>query len=649
MKLSSGAGSSVRKLQLQGRYTRTDRPGVYTLLRLDSSETGQVREAGTNNLDVVRLSFLRPLRVAVSGVRDDIKCISEEDRKEAERKYKAIEPLMPKRRISKADWEQASKSSEVPIKTLRKWLAAWRLDPRMSTLHRKQRKDSGSLKLDPYVEKIVADYLEALRTNGDLQMTDILEEIEHDIEKERKRTKRKSLKVPSVATLYNRWRAMSEIERAEGRLSKRGADRKYGLVRGGLQDVDHPLAVVQVDHMLLPVIVVDEEYRLPIRRAWITVLIDVFSRMIYGYYVTLEAPGDLSLGLAITQAVLPKTEALKQLPYEASWPINGLPWQIHADNAGEFQGNMLELSASEYKFEITFRKVKQPQYGGYIESYLGTLAGKLRHVPGATRENSKAMEGKDPSENAVLTVAELDQYILNIITQYHNEPHSGLNDMTPLAKFLEGMRGTTGSYPVGELLMPEDPLKFMLDFLPPLERTVQPPGIVIDYIWYMDDALQRWVGAKEPNNVSEARKFIIRMDPRDITRVYFWDPDLRQYIVLPTRNMTRPSMTLWEYNAVRQFLRERGVETIDEDIIFNAREERRRILADARKSTRKTRALELQRIRDAEKAAKTLLARAAGHATAQDAERPMTEGSQAPDIEAMSDAVAKPYSMSWDD
>jgi hypothetical protein len=57
---------------------------------------------------------------------------------------------------------------------------------------------------------------------------------------------------------------------------------------------------------LVELVVVDELQRLPLGRPWLTLAIDVASRMVTGFYVSLDAPSTLSVPLALTQAVLPK-------------------------------------------------------------------------------------------------------------------------------------------------------------------------------------------------------------------------------------------------------------------------------------------------------------------------------------------------------
>ena len=59
----------------------------------------------------------------------------------------------------------------------------------------------------------------------------------------------------------------------------------FTLIRGY-----DPLDIIQIDHTKVDVILVDEETRKPIGRPIITVAIDVFSRMIFGFYISFEGP-----------------------------------------------------------------------------------------------------------------------------------------------------------------------------------------------------------------------------------------------------------------------------------------------------------------------------------------------------------------------
>jgi putative transposase len=85
------------------------------------------------------------------------------------------------------------------------------------------------------------------------------------------------------------------IARLDPRLVKRGrhgakaAHDAFGPV-GGAYDVTEPLAVMQIDHTPVDAIVVDSLTRKAIARPWLTLAIDVATRVVMGKRVA-EAPG----------------------------------------------------------------------------------------------------------------------------------------------------------------------------------------------------------------------------------------------------------------------------------------------------------------------------------------------------------------------
>lgn len=638
-KTISGTGSPVLELLVGASYRRSDAPGVYTVVQFESADEALVREQGSKAVHKISVSVLKPL-VESDNARDmALGAANDDATAAAEARLSDIQPLLQYRRIPKAALAERAKETGKSSKTLLKWLRRYRKDPRLSTLGRKKRTDIGGSRFDPLVEEHLGSAVAALLGDGNLTLKDAHGDLVERIQALGKRLNREDLKAPSYGTFYSRYLQISEKAKAEARLGKRPARLLHGISKGRIQDADHPLAIVQVDHLELPVELVDEEYRVPIGKGWITVLIDLFSRCVVGFYITLESPGNLSLGLGVLHAVLPKDDDLKELGFDAKWPIHGLMWTIHADNAGEFHGNMLERAAKEYQIDLMFRKVREPNYGGHIESYLGTLSERLRRLPGATREGPHALGETNPKAKAAMTLKELEKYVRILIIEYHNRPHSGIDKATPLARFMAGMRGEAGAIPIGKLRQPMDPEKLTIDFLPIDERCVQPAGIVWDYIWYTDDCLQRWVNARDPNNISEKRKFLVHRDPRDLSKIYFWDPELNGYRVIGTRDLSRPSITIWELKANKKFLEARGAKDVDEDMIFSAGEERKRIREQAVAKTafaKGKRAREQERERHAKK-------KPAAHSS------PSLPSSTQAEVGPLSGAPGTAYSMDWGD
>ena len=80
----------------------------------------------------------------------------------------------------------------------------------------------------------------------------------------------------------------------------------------GSFEVSRPLEVVQVDHTKADIFVVDEETRQPIGRPWLTLAMDVCSRMVTGFYLTMEAPSRLSTSLCLLHSVFDKSAWLRE-------------------------------------------------------------------------------------------------------------------------------------------------------------------------------------------------------------------------------------------------------------------------------------------------------------------------------------------------
>jgi putative transposase len=119
-----------------------------------------------------------------------------------------------------------------------------------------------------------------------------------------------------------------------------------------------------------------------------------------------------------------------------------------------------------------------------------------------------------------------------------------------------------------------------------LTAGMQTYGIAIDGIHYYSDVFRRFVGATEDGR---RRSFIFRRDPRDISSVYFWDPELQRYSTIPYRNTTHPAISIWEFRELRRKLQETGRSYIDEAAILAAYQRLREREVRAVSETKRTR------------------------------------------------------------
>ncbi|MGE4294339.1 MAG: Mu transposase C-terminal domain-containing protein [Campylobacterales bacterium] len=389
---------------------------------------------------------------------------------------------------------------------------------------------------------------------------------------------------PHQNTLRNRIAALSAKKAMKAREGVRAADRRYRNADGMFPEGNWPLDVVQIDHTKMDIMLVDEKYRQPIGRPYLTLAIDVYSRMVAGFFVSLDEPGYFSVAQCLSQAVLPKEKFLRDLGVEGEWNLWGLPRAIHMDNAAEFRGLELQRVCEQYGIGIAWRPVARPQFGGHIERLIGTSMREVHTLPGTTFSNIQMRGDYKPDKYAVMTLHELERWLSEFFVNiYHKTVHSGIRT-TPEKKYEAGIFGDDERPGRGlpEKIADED--RFRISLLPTAERTIQHIGVSLDNIRYYADSLRRWIKAKDDKG--RPRKFIFKRDPRDISVIWFFDPDIREYFPVPYRNMSNPPASIWDVRAARRYLEEKNLPDDDEQNIFAAMEKMKAIREEAAAKTK---------------------------------------------------------------
>lgn len=385
----------------------------------------------------------------------------------------------------------------------------------------------------------------------------------------------RGLPAPSRGVIVRRIAALDPLAAMKAR---EGADAARSLESAGgrVPPVTGVLEQVQIDHTVVDLIVVDERHRLPIGRPYVTVAIDVFSRSIVGLVVTLEAPSALSVGLCLANMVTDKRAWVERLGIEVDWPMAGKPGELFLDNATEFKSEALRRGCQEHGITLDYRPVGRPHYGGVIERVIGTLMEMVHELPGTTFSNPAQRGSYDSDAKAALTVAELEKWLALAVASYHGRVH-GTTGQTPQARWVAGNAETPAVTVANESA-------FLVDFLPVFRRKLTRTGFVIDHVHYFSDALKPWIARRD-----RLDRFVIRRDPRDISRIWVLDPEGETYLSVPYRTLSRPTVSVWEHRAALERLRHEGRAQVDEQALFRMVEQMRAITVTARSSTRKAR------------------------------------------------------------
>jgi putative transposase len=374
-------------------------------------------------------------------------------------------------------------------------------------------------------------------------------------------------------------RRIAKLDPVEQTRRREGPDAARVLRSAGGQSppVTRVLEQVQIDHTVVDLIVVDEQHRRPIGRPYVTAAIDVFSRGLAGLVVTLEAPSALSVGLCLGHMVTDKRAWLERLEVDAVWPMSGKPQQLYLDNAAEFKSEALRRGCEQHGIKLDYRPPGEPHYGGIVERVIGTMMTMVHELPGATFSNPAQRGAYDSDKQAALTLRELQRWLVLAVASYHGQVH-GTTWQTPAARWAEGI--TVSGVPVTVT----NESAFLVDFLPVIRRTLTRTGFVIDHIHYFADALKPWIARR-----ANLDRFVIRRDPRDLSRIWVLDPDGTSYLEVPYRTLSHPPVSVWEHRAALDRLRAEGRAKVDEDALFRMVETMRTITDTAQATTRKAR------------------------------------------------------------
>ena len=489
---------------------------------------------------------------------------------EACRREAVVRPLATEPRLPRQALMDACARLRLGKSQVYELLRRYRVDPRTTSLVPAfGGTPKGADRLAPKIAAIIEHCIERFYlTRQKLTGAALFDTVRHECRKA-------DLKPPSLNAVRRRVAAKPAVDVVRAREGAAVAVQRFRPVPGSLKTA-WPLDVLQIDHTPMDLIVVDEIARRPIGRPWLTLAMDVDTRMVAGFLVSLEPPCATSVALTLTHAVLPKAAWLAQREVRLPWPVAGLPRSVHVDNGKEFRSRALERGCRQHGVQLDHRPVCTPRYGGHVERLMGTLMRRIHELPGTTFSNIREKGDVDPEAGATLTLSELElAFALDVLGPYHMEVHAGLG-IPPLAAWSE--RLTRRPRPPS---VPSDAVQWLQDFLPFKEVTVRREGIRLHSIFYYDDVLTTWLG-------TEKRRLLAKYDPRDLSTVFLQDETGRHWPIR-YRDLARPAITLWEQKAAVKDLRARGRSLVDEQSIFEAVAARRSVVAEAVAKTKAAR------------------------------------------------------------
>jgi len=421
---------------------------------------------------------------------------------------------------------------------------------------------SGSTRLSAAQKAIVDQVIERLaRRSKKLRVVDVCDEVA-------RRCRTDGILTPSRSSID---RCLRRVVPNLVMRRHEETDRQITAAAGSFL-VSNPLDVVQIDHTKCDVNVVDNLYRLPIGRPWLSVAMDIATRAIVAILVTFEPPSAATVALLVTRMAHAKSAWTKSLGLSIDWPMAGLPSSLHLDNAAEFHSKALSRGCTQFGIQLNYRPPGRPQFGGHIERVMGTLMTKLKSLSGATGHSVKNRKHFAPEKTAALTLGEFERWLaLEIGERYHHTEHHGLKGGTPYAAWQAA----------APLVRPvKRPAELFITFLPAVRRTLQRGGIIFNHIRYWNSVLTPWLAQRTAVNV--------HYDPANLSVLHVELPD-KSIIKVGYADLRHPSVALWEVVATLKHLRTINREAINEAGLFKAMSAQRAIIDGAMRKTRAAR------------------------------------------------------------
>lgn len=436
----------------------------------------QVRDAGTGNLLPVAIETLQPIPLSQRNAEPSAVPQAKWDCALTLAKELApyVEGHLP---IRVAD--KLAQQFSVSRRQIQRAMARYRQSQQTTALVPRQGgRPSGLRLLDPRVEQLIQHVISKHYARREAaSQSEVCERV-------RLMCQRLQLSPPDPKTVVSRIRAEDSFHLALKRQGSKAARQRFEP-RPGKLTAERALELIQIDHTRVDItLVADDDPSRVIGRPWLTLAIDVATRAVVGYYLSMDAPSAISVAMCVAHVMLPKAEN-DILP--GLWLMYGKPLRILVDNGKDLRSFAFQRGCEQHGIVLEWRPVAEPHYGAHIERLMGTFMRRVHTLPGTTFSNIK-QRGDYPSERkACLTLADFRAWLVEQICRgYHVRHHRGLG-MPPLLAWERSFQDKNGHY-----VLPAAPMErstVRRDFYPFVSRRLQRTGVQFAQSRYWNPAL----------------------------------------------------------------------------------------------------------------------------------------------------------------
>lgn len=362
----------------------------------------------------------------------------------------------------------------------------------------KRRSGNGTPRLDPDSEALMIEVIER--------------KYENIIQPSRRATygfylnesDKKALDPASYATFRRRANERDIYKQTLARQGKRAAYKHmewhWTLKNDTPQHGSHPFHIVHIDHTEVDLQLNDSITGKNFGRAWLTLMIDAYSRRILAFHLSYNSPSKVACMETVRECVR---------------RYGRLPQNIVVDGGKEFGSEYLEALLAMYEITKKVRPPAESRNGSPIERMFGTANSDFFHnLQGNTqimKNVRQVTKSVNPANHAIYTLPLLAEYLAIYLYEiYDTKIHSTLGE-SPREAFLRGIK-ETGERKASLIGYTEDFEMLTMPEIPRKTALVKPGrGIRINHLDYFCDAFR---DPRLQNN-----KVSVRFDPWNAGRV----------------------------------------------------------------------------------------------------------------------------------
>lgn len=343
----------------------------------------------------------------------------------------------------------------------------------------------------------------------------------------------------------------------------------------------------EIDATIADIILVsDYDRNQPVGRPTVYIVIDVFSRLIVGWYIGFENPSYVSAIQALHVALSDKSQFFNDIEIETNslaWPTPGLPEAILADR-GELIGHQIEGLESGYRVRIENTPPYRGDAKGIVERRFRTLQAEFKKfTPGEViGPTVRKRGGKNYWFDGTLTISEFTEIIVSsIVMRNFVDPmtkYDRAKDMPadlpaiPIHLWNWGLQNRTGR------LRKASAESVRIALLPREKATTSEQGICLFGVYYSAPEIVEMGWMHRHDRTTRPKKIEVAYDPNSADEIYlFHTTGSRDHWICRITDLSREfrGLSFWEVWRKQKLIKvQTAKDTLQADKLRKNHEER---------------------------------------------------------------------------